>query len=339
MLDRFSRPGFRRRAFVKRRKFGYRTKFKRRGNYKKRLIGGAARAARSSYTNTPMCRDLGMIWPSCLITKLRQVAYLPADFRSGVQGLITSTTDEGSSYSSFITYWPADVGAAIGPFRACPYSGSTAATAYADKQGFTALAATDALGIDKLLVAAGSSPAAPYSRCCVLSAKYSITFSFFHGTSQTTYIPMPIMPPSRHMLHPMCNKDVVITPVTTNATADAMWNQPDVSRRYLAAATGHAISGSSGTTATDTAIGGRSVRWKGTIWPHKLLDKTFTDYVADDNSFGTSAALPANYVGHQFGGFFSNLGETDNYFAPDRGVMLVNVVYTCLFKDIAGKQS
>lgn len=336
MLRRVSRPGFRRRSFVKRRKFGYRSKFKR-SNYKKRLVGGAARAARSSYTNTPMCRDLGMIWPSCLITKLRYVAYLPADFRSGTQGLMTSTTDEGTSYSSFFTYWPADVGAAIGPLRACPYAGATAATAYSDKQGFTALA-TDALGIDKLLVAAGSSPSAPYSRCCVLSARYSFTFSFFHGTQATTAAPNPIVGPSRHMLHPMCNKDVVITPVTTCATADAMWLQPDVVRRYRGNCIGSAMNFSTTAAAASVAPPGHSVRWKGTIWPHKLLDKTFTDYVSDDNSFGTAAALPTNYVGHQFGGFLSNLGETDNYFPPDRGVLFANVVFTCLFKDIAGKQ-
>lgn len=337
MLRRYSRPGFRRRAFVKRRKFGYRAKSKR--TYKKRLIGGAARAARSTYTNTPICRDLGMLWPSCLITKLRYHAFLPADFRTGTGAVITNTADEGHSYSAFFTFWPADVGIGIGPLRGCTYGGGTSATAYANKTGFSVLT-NDAMGIDKLLAAAGAGAATgTYSKCCVLSARYQFTISMFHGSSDTDLLPIPMAPPSMHMLHPMCNKDPVITPLTTTVSVDSMWNQPDVKRRYVAKATGSVQGNSGGSATVISNIPGHVVKWKGTIWPHKLLDKTFTDYVSDDNSFGTSAAMPANYAGLQFAGFIPELGADATFFAFDRAVLHCNVVFTCLFKDVAGTLS
>lgn len=340
MLRRFSRPGFRRRAFVKRRKFGYRGKFKRR-NYKKRLVGGAARAARSSYTNTPMCRDLGSIWPSCLITKIRFHAVVPADYRTQLtDGGMTSTTGEGTSYSAFINMWPNYSATPTGVLKPATYGG-TASTEYklASYTGWS-VDTTDSMGVDKLLAEGKSGSATgPYSRMCVLAANYRYTLSFLHKQSQAATTPLSFVPPSEHFLHPMCSKDQIITPITTQSHADSFWNQPDVQRRYKAGSVGVALGTTSGATQTHT-IPGVSVQWRGKIWPHKLLDKTFTDYVSDDSSFGTYVAYPTNFVGHQLGGLLMNNGQASASFVPPGiGVLHINIVFTCLFKDIAGVQS
>jgi len=339
MLRRFSRPGFRRRAFVKRRKFGYRSKFKRRGNYKKRLVGGAARAARSSYTNTPMCRDLGSIWPSCLITKLRFHAVVPADFRTqDIEGGLTATGSAGTSYSSFINMWPNYSATPTGPLTQASYGG-TNTTEYklASYTAWTNVTA-QAMGIDKLLAEGKSGDATgPYSRCCVLSVQYRYTLSFFHKRVEAGTTPVAVVTPSQHILHPMCNKDQIITAVTNQSHMDAMWNQPDVQRRYRQHPVGVQLGTTSGATQT-YGIPGVSVQWKGKVWPHKLLDKTFTDYVSEDSSFGTYVAAPTNFVGHQLGGFFSNF-DTSKYLSPNVGHLHINMVFTCLFKDIAGVQS
>jgi len=338
MLRRFSRPGFRRRAFVKRRKFGYRSKFKRRGNYKKRLVGGAARAARSSYTNTPMCRDLGSIWPSCLITKIRFHAVVPLDFRTQSSSL-TSTANEGRSYSAFVNMWPNYSATPTGVLKPATYGG-TASTEYklGSYTGWS-VDTTDSMGVDKLLAEGKSGSATgPYSRMCVLAANYRYTAVAHHLQSQTLALPYSFMPASQHMLHAMCSKDQIITAITTQSSADSFWNQPDVKRQFKSSSRGVAIGTTAGATQTHT-LPGCTVQWKGKIWPHKLLDKTFTDYVSDDSSFGTYVAYPTNFVGHQLGGFFPYMGDSTNWAPPNVGSLHINLVFTCLFKDIAGVQS
>lgn len=326
---------------MKRRKFSGRGRYKR-SNYKKRLVGGAARAARSSYTNTPMCRDLGSIWPSCLITKLRFHAVVPADYRTGSSAM-TGTANQGTSYSSFFNFWPnystGGTPNPAGPLVAATYGG-TAATACPTVTGFTPPTA-EAMGVDKLLAEGKvGSVTGPYSRCCVLAANYKYTITAYHALSQGSLVPMPITLPSQQFLHPMCSKDQIITVPTTQSTADSMWNQPDVQRKYVTRSTqGVMAVQNAGTTLVMPNLPATTCIWRGKIWPHKLLDKTFTDYVSDDSSFGTYNSMPTNFVGHQLAGFFSANGDTTNYVSPDDAVLHINVVFTCLFKDIAGVQT
>lgn len=195
-----------------------------------------------------------------------------------------------------------------------------------------------ALGIDKLLSAGGAAPTAVYTKYCVLSAKYQVSFSFMNQNVSTATTDAPIVPPSQHFMHSLTKSDEPLTVITTQSSLDSAWNQPDVRRKYVGAKAGHILQ-----TATAVAINGStlpavSIVWKGTVWPHKLLDKTFTDYVSDDNSFGQAASKPTNYCGIQFGGLFSEGGSATRK-PPNEGYCHMNVVFTCLFKDIAGPQS
>lgn len=286
-----------------------------------------------------MCRDLGSIWPSCLITKIRFHALVPADYRTqDLHGLMTGTSGSGFSYSSFVNFWPNYATTPTGPLTVQTFGG--AATTEYKLASYTAWSNVTAqgMGVDKLLAEGKSGSATgPYSRMCVLSANYRYTLSFMHKRHDTATSPVAFVPPSQHCLHPMCNKDQIITAVTNQSTMDAMWNQPDVQRRYRGAAQGVQIGTTSGATQT-FSIPGATLQWKGKVWPHKLLDKTFTDYVSDDGSFGTYIAMPTNFVGHQLAGFFPNYDE-NNFLPPNAGMLHLNIVFTCLFKDIAGVQS
>lgn len=264
MLRRFSRPGFRRRGFVKRRKFSGRGRYKR-SNYKKKLVGGAARAARSSYTNTPMCRDLGSIWPSCLITKLRFRAIVPLDYRTATVSM-TENANDSTSYSAFFTFWP-NYGTGgtpnpCGPLVAVPY-GATSSTAAPSATGFTA-ATAEAMGIDKLLSEGKSGSATgPYSRCCVLSAKFKHTVTAAHASITVGDAKVPFTCPGEHYLHPMCSKDQIITAITSQATSDGFWNQPDVRRKYSTGrAHGYALNNSGGAETVAVAPPAASVVWR-----------------------------------------------------------------------------
>lgn len=307
----------------------------RRSNYKRRLVGGAVRAARTNYTGVGMCRDLGTIWPNCLIVKLR------SHWRVGVMPngpAMTDATDQGYWYDGGWACYPA-FGTTCGPLVQTTYSG-IAMGGSATVTGFTPVSA-QALGIDKLLAEAKASPSAPYSRCCVLSVAVKQTHSYNHtfGSIAAATQSRPIVPDSEHVLHMMNNQDVPINSPTTQANMDSAWNQPDVKRKKLLS---KAMTVSLN---TDTPVNNMVVLptvnhvWKYKVWPHKLLDKTFTDYVSEDTSFGTDTAFPSRLCGVQYVGFFPKNGvDSNNYLPPTRGVVTVNAIWTCLFKNIAGNQ-
>lgn len=113
----------------KRRRFNSRRRV--RSNYKQRLIGASARAARNTYVNTSMCRDLGSLWPSCLITKLRFHAMINADNRGATPGL-TNTALNGNSYAANLILLPqydAGGGTPFGPLQAANFGSSSLAAA------------------------------------------------------------------------------------------------------------------------------------------------------------------------------------------------------------------
>lgn len=325
---RFGRRRFSRKAGYGRRRSKY---GRRRMSVKRRIVGASARAAKSTYTGTPMCRDLGTLWPSCMITKLRYHAMMQPFNGSATLGLQSGV--RGYYYNNVLNMYPTP-GAVTN--AATFANGATSNWVDASAAGTSVLSTTGAAGIARLLGSPGASSTTMYQRCCVLSARVVLTIELQPNQISTTNGIFGTGK-SYHFLHPLSLTDSTYAAPSSPAATDSFWNQPDVRKKLAGPVTGINMANSStSNTAYGVAKPGTLVRWKHVIWPHKVYDMPFEEYVGDNGSFGTNASYPTRMGALQFGGFCPSNTNIDGC---QIGLIHTEIIFTCLFKDLVGNLS
>lgn len=323
-------------------------------SYKKKLIGGAARAARSTYTGTALCKDLGPLFPSCLITKLRFSAIVGAhaDTSTPTTGCDLAVGTVGNYYSNLFNLWPDyDSTTPIGPLTGGAYGGAAAVSAWAQTsaKGFSPVS-TECLGMSRLFGVAGGGAASVYQRMCVLSVKYEFTYRLWQAystpdASNDSVVAEVASGPSIHHFHPVSYKDSTITAATSMANSMSASNQPDVKtklvgKQYGCMSTNH-LAADVGRAAV--RLDGHTCRWKGVAWPHKMLEIPFTEYVSNESAYGNATTLPQMKCGIQMTGFSPGYIRTGDTVAVsgsmDYGTLSIRAVFTVLFKDFVGSLS
>lgn len=327
-----------RRSRYGRKKIGSRRNFRK--TFKKQVVGASIGAAKSGYAGGAICKSLGQLWPACMIVKLRYSTCQSAHAGSATCALAGAAPAD-SYYNNVFTCYPYDIGAAKGPLEAVPY-GAGAGVLWTPVAGQSTVN-KHALGITRLFAAANaaSQSTGVYSRLCVLKCQLKYDYTFYvteNEAKSPATMNFGLTGPQiagKHILHPVGYKDTVYVAPSTCDTFDVIWSQGDVRRKstspkgnpsgFLNAANGM----------TGFPLQTHRLIWRHTVWPHRLLEMGFTDYVSDQSSFGTVAALPTNYAGVQCCGFFPrNSNGSALSGAPSDGVVHIEAVFTCLFKDI-----
>lgn len=303
---------------------GYGRRFGRRksSNVKKRVVGMAGRAAARRFRGTPMCKDLGALTPKCLATKVRQHATLPAGGTLGsalamaVGGI---TTDR--YYNNILWCYPYQ------PF-----------VNYSTVAGYSACSGS-AIGWAKLIGTTGAT--ALFKRCCVLNVNMVLTLSFSteiaenDGKSSPQSITNQPTTLGYHYFHPRSNDESALPNPTSTALNDQTFCQPDVLKKVAGRDMSQVLVYQGDAAATTTSrcniYPGSRVVWRKTVWPHKVLDIPFSQYVGDENSFGTSSALPTNYACVDVAGFFSSLNGAMS--PPENARIECYLTWTLLLKE------
>lgn len=297
-------------------------------------IRAAARAATSAYTNTPMCKDLGKLWPECMVLKLPFHATHQA-----VNINATATIAAAGAYHWSYQYYPITGNANNGLFGGTGCPGAPATFLDGSGSGFT-VPTRGAQGVARLLSAAGG--AGVYQNMCVLRAKGRATLCLQGATgANLAAVDQVGVAPGVHFMHHVNNTDAFYTVPTNAASADDFWNQPDVRRKYTTGDAGGANSTAPNLAGTTSWIPSKlqKVSWPIDVMPHKLLRMGFSEYVSDARSFGTSVARPTQFAATQFTG--CSLPVIDSGLHP-LGVVYNNawvhtsMVFTVLLKDVVG---
>jgi hypothetical protein len=254
-------------------------------------------------------------------------------------------------YSGVLTLWPYYASSSIGPLSNSTF-GTIATFGYAGTaaNGLTPQASS-AVGVARLFGAATGAAVANtvYQRMAVLSCAMKCrtdlwTCSTSASPTATALAAQIAMLPTQHYFHPMGYKDAPYTAPSTCALNDSFFAQPDVSRK-VAGRVSSSFAGSSGTPATTYAgmAPACSVRWSRNLYPHKLLNMGFDEYVSADSSFGTTAALPSNFTGVQLAGFSPAMavssGTSTIVGSMGYGTHTLDLVFTVLLKDFVGSLS
>lgn len=276
---------------------------------RRKLIGGAVRAATQQTTSTPMCRDLGNLWPGCVTVKLKMHFASPLTSSAGAIAA-------GYNYQHQIVCYP------YRPLSA----GFGAITGYTDGSN------KGAGGWARLISAA--SGVGPYSECCVLKMQYNLRYDtqVSMANQGTTNAAVHVSLPWTHYVRVYDSTSSMLTAPTTQAQLDD--NISSAGKVYYKEAGKPQTVEQSTITAGNNAIvqEGSVTRFKGTVWPHKALDYPFDQYVSQANSFGTNNSNPAEYALLELGGFANRTATTAT--APtDIVVIRGMLVFTCLFKE------
>lgn len=310
-------PMFRRSRFGRRRygkKYGYK---KRRypPNLKKRVVRTSARAAANPRAPNAMCRDIGTMYPSCMVLKCRQSFF--GSLGDNVGTIANGTTAADKYYSANFRCFPSNNTFASG-------TGGTFSQLTQLTQGSTITAIPP--GLARVFNASGA--AGVYQRACVLSARFRFRMTLMRVASGEG-----VNPGGRwtHILHTR-DADAEIAPdMKTQSAADGLYCQPDV-RRQLKDTTRnltYMVGGAAGSMNTQTAS--QKVRWNLALWPHKEADQPFETYIAQDGSFAVYDNIPANRASIELRGFGNAV--SGNWYPENIGVFHCDLVYTLLLKD------
>lgn len=322
----FGRNRMRRRGAGGRRRYsGKRRGYRRVRGYKrrkmpfgKRVKRQAVRAGfRSNKQYGSICRDLGTMFPECLSVKL----YL--HFQHPIQRA-AGTAETFAAYDQYL--------------RCYPYkpilnwnsnASSTAITNYTD------IAAVSPMGWTRLIGSSGAS--AMYKECLVVSMAHDLRIDFQTAVTWTLSDAATdkIIAPARHFYHLFDTGGVAQTAPTTQALSDTYAQQPDVKMKVTSGQNqGNAGSADTTNNATMVVSPGRQVRWRGSIWPHKVQEIPLETYIGDKANWGTSTTLPSQYATLQFSGAMAGLTDsnTTTYGPTIRGLCTGSLCFTVLLK-------
>lgn len=307
-----------RRSRFSRRRYG-RSGYKKRRyppNLKKRVVRTSARAAANPRAPNSMCRDIGTVYPSCMVLKCRQSFY-------GSLGNTTGVLPDGTS--AVDKYYSAN-------FRCFPSSATVVSGNYGTFGGLAQLTTGSSVvaippGLARVFNTAGTTGV--YQRACVLSARFNIRCTFQRlATTEGTNVGGIWT----HILHTRDSDGEAAPDMKTQAAADLLYCQPDV-RRQLKDTTRNCsyIIGVPDPTSMNTQTASQKLRWKHTMWPHKELDQPFENYVSQDASFAAADGLATNRCSLELRGFGNS---TASQWIPENcGVFHCDLVYTLLLKD------
>lgn len=298
-----------------RRKYGYK---KRRypPNLKKRVVRTSGRAAANPRAPNSMCRDIGNVYPSCMVLKCRQSFF-------GSLGNTGGTLPDGTTASD--KYYSAN-------FRCFPSSATVVSDNYGTFGGLAQLvqgSSVVAIPVGLARVFNTSGATGVYQRACVLSARFNIrcTLQGLRSNSEAVNYGARWI----HILHTRDSDGETAPDMKTQAAADGLYCQPDVRRQVKDSTRNctYLVGAAAGSMNTQTAS--QKLHWRHTLWPHKELDQPFENYVAQDASFAASDNKPTNRCSLELRGFGNaNAGQ---WYPENMGVFHCDLVYTLLLKD------
>jgi len=280
---------------------------------KKKVVGTAIRAATNRYTTPQMCKDLGTLWPGCITVKLKQHFNQPLNTSAG--SIVPS-----ANYQAYIDVYP---------YQPFVNFGSTVT-------GYTSVIHQPA-GINRLINTSGTANTGIYTRMCCLRCDFDYMLDI-HGYTvgppmSNGSAPYQTLPQSTHYVRQFDNSTALGTKATTQAILDVVCEQGS-GVQYREMAVGPSMLNATATVGNTTVVAGcnKSQRWKYSVFPHKLLDLPFDQYVANETSFGSATALPSDYAKVEIGGFVNNTinNGTANLLQFMRGT----ATWTVLFKDV-----
>lgn len=305
--SRFGRKSYGRRGFKKRR---YPP------NIKKRVVRMGAKAAANPRAPNSMCRDIGNVYPSCMVLKCRQSFFGSLGNTGGLLSDGTTATDK---------YYSAN-------FRCFPSSATVVSGNYGTFGGLAQLVQGSSVvaippGLARVFNTSGATGV--YQRACVLSARFNFrcTLQRIVGNSEVGNIGARWM----HILHTRDADAEVAPDIKTQSAADGLWCQPDVRRQMHDSTRNltYVVGAAAGSMNTQTTT--QKLRWRHTLWPHKELDQPFENYVSQDGSFAVSDNFPTNRASIELRGFGNANGG--QWYAENQGVFHCDLVYTLLLKD------
>lgn len=289
---------------------------KRRGvpNMRKKVVRTAKRSAARSLMPNQMCRDLGNVYPSCLVLKCRQSFFGSIGDTAGLISNGTTATDK---------YYSAN-------FRCFPSSATVVSGNYGTFGGLAQLVAGSSVvaippGLARVFNTSGATGV--YQRACVLSGKFIIRLNLQRilNSELACFGGRWI-----HLLHTRDSDAETAPDLKTQATADTTYCQPDV-RRKLKDTTRNLAYVSGAGESMNTVSASQKFTWRHTLWPHKELDQPFENYISQDASFAVADNVPTNRCSLELRGFGnSNSGAN---IVENTGLMHVDLVYTLLLKD------
>lgn len=284
----------------------------------------AASSAAKSSSAVRMCKDLGALWPGCVVTKMK-IACMQ-NMNTNAAGTITYANNDqytlmGSIFQPFTKFGHNNVAQLGADFD----SGS----------GGTSIAANLPVGFAKM--------AALYLRYCVLRLQYRVKLHF---------IPAPQTPQAyntttciRAYTRPFDSTESQLQAPATEANMDQNLCQPNVKQRFPrnTGKIGSAVSLGTYPTPADAYP---TCMIKGSLWPHRTLDEAWSTYISSDLNFGTTAAggaLPSDYSMLEIA-WRNHLPELHT--AANDGMQNIfivwaetQLVFTVLFKDPIANQT
>lgn len=284
-------------------------------NLKKRVVRTAGRAAARPNMPNQMCRDLGNVYPSCMVLKCRQSFFGSLGNTGGV--IPDGTTASDKYYSANFRCFPSSNTVVSG-------TGGTFITLAQLVQGSLITAIPP--GLARVFNTSGATGV--YQRACVLSARFNI-----RCTLQRRGVTEAENTGGRwiHILHTRDSDGETAPDMKTQALADGLYCQPDVRRQVKDSTRNVTWLAGAAAGSLNSQTASQKVHWRHTLWPHKELDQPFENYVAQDASFAASDGLPTNRASLELRGFGNaNAGQ---WYPEDMGVFHCDLVYTLLLKD------
>lgn len=327
MPRRFIRRGYGISSFRRRRRFV------RRGRARipnmRRPLRAAATAAASNTTAVRMCKDLGVLWPSCTLVKLKQhfVSYV-----GSANG--TNALPLAYGQGSIVCY----------PFAPLAALSSVAGWSSlfndsGDSAGTVTTSALQPVGWGKLI---GSADPTIYGRACCLRMQYDLRLVVApNQPANTGGLPAQLTAAITAYTRPFDATEGILTAPTTQDQADLNVSQPHVRRRY--ARHGCRITSIPAATAggVPTELIPPEIRMRGSVWPHHVLEIPWSTYIGNDASFGTSGANPSDlakleWAYHKHRPSFNIANDGTKMYGNDLQYMEGFLVFTMLFKDPHG---
>jgi hypothetical protein len=310
-------PMFRRSRFGRKR-YGRKYRYKKRRmppNLKKRVVRTSARAAANPRAPNSMCRDIGTVYPSCMVLKCRQSFFGSLGNTGGI--LSDGTVAQDKYYTANFRCFPSSATVASG-------NAGTFGTLAQLVQGSSVVAIPP--GLARVFNTAGTQGV--YQRACVLSARFHLRCTLqriVSGEANNTGARWI------HILHTRDADGETAPDIKTQAAADLLYCQPDV-RRQVKDTTrnlSYVVGAAAGSMNTQTTS--QRLNWRQTMWPHKELDQPFENYVAQDASFAVADGLPTNRVNLELRGYGNANGG--QWMVENQGCFHCDLVYTLLLKD------
>lgn len=289
-----------------------------------------------------LSKDIGALFPQSM------VATFPMGFVVQPVESVTTLTLGGAThynwYEGFVSLWPYDDGKTLGPFRNGATFGATTTTAWADASGNGVQAGTSgiaALGIGRFFGSSGASSV--YSKMAVLKVTVDLTLQFNIANYEQGFLgadgPWGWYQ-GFHFLEAIDKAQDLQSVTSSAARVAGALSQPNVKFQASGRPEGVDLRSSApATTAYYQRISGHKVRWRTAYYPHELLKQPFRDYVADSNSYGTTAAYPASLCGLHWFGSFPLANGAGAGLAPNGGFVFGRIDFTVLLKDIVGTLS